>query len=279
MQKVPAAGQMDAATGSEAKRPVSLDTTAVKAFQVLELLSISDAPMGVSAIARELGLQNSNVHRLLTTLTALGYVERNADLGRYSLSLKVWEVGSRVVGRNPVKRAAQTFLSSLHRETSEHVYLAVLSGMDILYIDKVDAHYPLRLTPQTGRRFPALFTASGKAMLAYLPNAEQLVQSFLASEPPAEALDLAAVFAEFDTIRSKGYATSISGWHRNINSIAAPIWNETSIPVASIGISGPSERLSPQRLTELAPTVLNAAARTSESLGYNAMDRISESRI
>ena len=279
MQNGPSGGRKAAATGSEAARPVSLDTTAVKAFQVLELLSLSDSPMGVSAIARELGLQNSNVHRLLTTLTALGYVERNADLGRYSLALKVWEIGSRVVGRNPVKRAAQVFLSSLHRETSEHVYLAVLSGMDILYIDKIDAHYPLRLTPQAGRRFPALFTASGKAMLAYLPNAEQLVRGFLEGKPAPEALDLSTVLTELETIRRNGYAISISGWHRNINSIAAPIWNETSTPVASIGISGPSERLSPERLTELAPAVLNAAARTSESLGYNAMDRGAEVRI
>lgn len=255
------------------QKPVSVDTTAVKAFHLLELLAKADAPMGVSAIARELGLQNSNVHRLLTTLSALGYVERNADIGRYALTLKIWEIGSRVVGRNVTKRAAQPFLSSLHRETGEHVYLAILSGMDILYIDKIDAHYPLRLTPQTGRRFPALFTASGKSMLAHLPGAEDLVHGYIQTDPPPEPFKLENVLKEFETIRRVGYATSNSGWHQNINSIAAPIWSEGPGPVASIGISGPSERLSAERLEELAPAVLNAAVRTSETLGYNAVGR------
>lgn len=274
MKRPITSGEATPADGDvEPRKPVNLDTTAVKAFQVLELLTTSDAPMGVSAIARELGLQNSNVHRLLTTLSALGYVEKKPDIGRYVPTLKIWEIGSRVVARDPVKRAAQPYLSSLHRETGEHVYLAVLRGMDILYIDKIDAHYPLRLTPQAGRRFPALFTASGKSMLAHMPNAEQLVHQYIAGDPPPEAINLDEINAEFETIRGLGYAVSTSGWHRNINSIAAPIWGDTSLPIAAIGISGPSERLSNEKLEELAPAVMNAAARASETLGYNAMSR------
>jgi DNA-binding IclR family transcriptional regulator len=244
-----------------------LDTTVVKAFAVLELLANSDTPLGVSAIGQSLDLQKSNVHRLLQTLHELGYVQKHSDSSRYSLTLKPWEMGMRVMGRSALRRAAVPFMRALNQECQEAVYLAILSGMEILYLDRIDAPYPLRPTVRPGARVPAVFPASGKLLLAYQPDAEALVRRIVATFPSAASLDVGVFMQELETIRQRGYATSVSGWQPRVNSVAAIIPNNASPPIAAVGISGPSERLPQDKLDALAPAALNAAAHIAETLG------------
>lgn len=244
-----------------------LDTTVVKALAVLEILANSDVPLGVSAIGHALNLQKSNVHRLLQTLSELGYVQKHIDSSRYSLTLKPWELGMRVMGRSQLRRAAAPFMRALNQECQETVYLSVLSGTEILYLDRIDAAYPLRPTVRPGERVPAVFPASGKLLLAHQPNAEMLVRKIVATFPSAAALDVGGIMRELESIRRQGFSTSMSGWQPRVNSVAAIIPNGSGTPFAAVGVAGPSERLPQDKLESLAPAVLNAAAQISETLG------------
>jgi len=255
---------------ADAAAPPAMDRTIVKVFSLMELLAMSEQPMGVSAIAQQLQLQKSNVHRLLQTLKALGYVQQHTRSSRYSLTLKTWEFGMKVAGRNAIKRVALPFMRMLHQQHPEHVHLSVLIGSDILYLESISATFPIRAATPAGGRIPAIFPASGKALLAHSPMAREIVTDLIRTCPQAAGLDLETVMAELGDIASRGYATSISGWRVNVNSVAAPIVVSDGSAVAAVGISGPTERMPLDLLTKLSTAVMNTAAQIGEILSSNA---------
>lgn len=233
----------------------------------MEMLAQHGKAVGVTEIARALGLQKSNAHRLLNTLMALGYVQKEPGTPLYQASLKTWEFGCKIINRNQLRRAARPFLQQLHAETAEAVFLAVLNGIDILYLDTIDAAYPLQSGIKSGWRVPAAFPASGRALLAHQPEPEKLLHRTVREMPQAASLDIAKLLRELADIRHRGYATTISGWTNGRNSIAAPIMGGHRPPLAGIGIGGPAERMGPERLEALAKPILNAATRIAEIVG------------
>lgn len=257
------------AAGQSPTEPVKarLDTTIVKGMRVIETLAQSPKPLGVTELARTLGLQKSNVHRILSTLSEIGYVQKEQGTSLYHLSLKAWEIGSKVINRNHLRRAARPLLRQLHEETAEVVFIAVLNGIDILYLDAIDAVYPLQTGVQTGWRVPAAFPASGRALLANQPNPEQLLARTVQTVPQAASLDVKKLLKEFADIRRCGYAITLGGWTTGRNSIAAAITTGGRPPLASVGVGGPTERLGAERLNSLSRSVLNAATRIAETFG------------
>lgn len=244
-----------------------LDSTIVKAFDLIEYLAGNEQPVGVSAVAQQFGWQKSNAHRLLTTLKALGYVRQDPGTSRYELSLKTWELGMKVAGRSVVKRCAQPFMRALGQQFREAVNLSILVGDDVLYLDNVPSAYPLRPTASPGSRVPAIFTASGKSMLAHREDAAQIAQRIIATHPQAGKLTWKQLKAELEGIRKTGYATTLSGWRANVHSIAAAIQNSQGVAVAALSVSGPAERMTPDVLAAIAPALMNAVAQVADTLG------------
>jgi len=244
-----------------------MDNTTIKALRVIEALSASEEPRGVAELSRQLGFTKSNTFRILSTLASQGYVRSHGDTGRYVLTLRIWEHGAKVIDRHPIRRIAQPHLRLLFGQLNETILISVLESRDVLYIDKMDSDYPVRASARVGARAPAWRTASGKAMLAFQPDAtiKALVE--------AGALDkgaLKAFQAELRTIRDRGYAISISGSRPGVNSVAAPIWGRDNVPLAAISVSGPAERFSNERMNAIAASVMNTATRISESLGVSS---------
>ena len=149
-----------------------MDTTIAKGLRLLNRIAHADAPVGVTAMAKEMGLEKSNVHRTLTTLLTLGYVQKDTATGRYGPTLKVWELGMKVVTRHPLIRAARPFMQMLHPQTQETIHQTIHDGTDCIYLDQIRAPVPVRITPVPGHRVPALFPASGRVQLAFQPNVE-----------------------------------------------------------------------------------------------------------
>ena len=250
-----------------------MDSTIVKGMAVIEALARSPTPLGVTELARAVGLLKSNVHRILGTLVQLGYVQKQQDTARYRLSLKLWETSAKIINRNQLRRVARPFLRQLHQETSEFVYLTVLAGSDIVYLDTMDAVFPLGAGIVPGTRVPIAFPASGKAILAYQADKQRLITSAAASVPK-RPLDPAKLLRELAQIRSAGYATSMNGWTAGRNSVAAAVLPETRPPVAAVGIGGPAERMDEDRLRTLSALVRNAATRIAETLGESEVEQV-----
>lgn len=243
-----------------------MDKTVVKAFQVLELLVQTDGPMSVTTLAAKTGLQKSNVHRLLTTLGALGYVHRgNSKL--YEPSLRIWEMGQHVYSRLSIASAARPSLRRLVEKTGESAHLAILDRSEIVYIDKVETANPVRAYTAVGGRAPAYCTASGKMLLAYEPmETVRAVAGTIRRQTPETIADLKGLTKELARARHQGYAISLGEFRPNVAALAAPVQLANGMVIAVVGISGPLDRLRARKIKSLAPIVVAAAQTVARSV-------------
>jgi DNA-binding IclR family transcriptional regulator len=251
-----------------------MDKTLVKALRLLEHLAHAERPQGVTDLAAALGLSKSSVHRPLTTLTALGYVTQDADTGRYTASLKLWEIGSHVVERLDLKRVAAGPMAELAAATGETVHLSVLDGSDVVHIDKIECDHPIRAYSRVGGRVPAHCIATGKAMLAF--QADGLIEAaaaHLTAATPETIIDHDQLLSELAQIRRTGISISRGGWEQGVDGIAAPVRDASGAVTAGVGISGPAIRLRSRERARYAPLVAEAAAKISRALGFNPEQR------
>lgn len=220
----------------------AFDGAVPKALKVLEFLARAGKPLRLSAIAVALDLQKSTVHRILSALATSGWVEQQPDTACYVVTLKLWELGTGVLHEHPIKRAAAGFLQELHRATGETVSLTVLSGDDVLYLDKLLSPRSVKFSTRVGSRVPAALTAGGQAMLAFLPDAQARVKRTAARLKRARRFDIEAVLDELQAVRARGY--SVSRAVEGVIGIGAPLMNGDGAPVAALSVSAPKDRLS-----------------------------------
>src|SRR5690554_1506774 len=244
-----------------------MDSTSMKALRALEWICMRDSPTGVTEMSVALGLGKSNAHRILATLQAMGYV-RTLDDGRYAATLKTWELGCVVIERLDFKHLARPVMEQLSDESMETVHLSIIDGMDVVYIDKVESNQPVRAYSRIGGRAPAYTVATGKALLAFQRDLEDLVPKKLKKYTPATVDDHNALIQELATVRKDGFAVNRGEWRESVCGVAAPIRNSRGEVISAIGISGPESRLDLDRLHALAPNVIESARKISFQLGY-----------
>ena len=248
-----------------------MEKSLIKALRVMEALAFSEAPRGVSDLARELGFQKSNVHRVLTTLVEQGYVVR-FDIGpTYQLSYKMFEIGSRVVSRLRLSEVARPFLQRIVKHTGESAHIMIYHNAEIIYLDKIENNAPIRASAEPGLRAPAYCVASGKVLLAYQPEDEvSRVLRRARAHTPHTVTQSTRLRAEIAEVRSRGYAINMEGWRSGVSGAAAPVLVGRDHAIAALAILGPSDRLDEERLHQ-AGRFLDAQARElSRLLGYDA---------
>ncbi|WP_027349783.1 IclR family transcriptional regulator [Halotalea alkalilenta] len=250
-----------------------MDKVFLKGLALLETLANHDEPRGITELANELGLTKSNVHRLLQALIHCGFAYQDEDSLRYACTFKMWQLGTQVWNRTDIKPIARPHLLELNRLTQETVHLSVREGTDVIYVDKVNCAHPIGTFTRIGGRAPAYCTATGKALLSTLPDAE--VESLgIQFKPHTDKtlLTLEQLKAELARIRRQGFSTNRGEWNQGVGGVAAPVFNATQTACAAIGISGPLERLTPKIRKAYTQLVLDAASAISESLGRGPLN-------
>jgi len=242
-----------------------MDTTVAKGLRVLEYLALADAPVRLSAVTQDLALPKSNVHRLLSTLAELGYVQREPGTGRYMCSLKTWELGCGIISAHPVKRAVAPYLQELHRLTSETATLSILDGHDVLVLDKILGPRNLKFTSRPGFRIPAGLNTSGIAMLSYEEDPEPIIREALAAEPSVPELTVGDVLKDIALARRQGYATMTkSRLNEGVIAVAVALPTRDGRRTAAISVSGPTERLKDKRFEQ----AIEAARMVSANIAH-----------
>lgn len=247
-----------------------MEKTVVKAFELLESLAALDKPTGVTALAQELGLTKSNVFRLLNTLARRGYVRRYEETGTYELTLKLWQLGMAVLSRMDIKKIAAPYIEELSRSTTESVHLSIIVDGEVTYIDKVESEQAVRAYSRVGDRPPAHCVATGKVLLAYLPEdvLERRLERGLQKYTSRTITNARVLRKELEAVRKRGFSENRGEWRESVCGVAAPIRDWTGEVVAAVGISGPAERLKPDSLDRLAPQVIACADKISSDLGF-----------
>jgi DNA-binding IclR family transcriptional regulator len=244
-----------------------VDKTVVKAFAVLELLVKAGRPSALSELAAAARLQKSNVHRLLSTLMALGYA-RQVESSLYEPSLRIWEIGQQIYGGFGIVRAALPSMRRLVDKTGETAHLAMLDQGEVVYLHKIESPNPVRAYTVTGGRAPAYCTASGKALLAYQEaTVVAAVARGIKVFTPATVTNVVKLREELTLVRRRGFATNLGEFRANVAGLAAPVRNGQGEVIAAVGIAGPLERLRPRKVNSFAPVVIELAAEISAMLG------------
>ena len=241
-----------------------------KLLMVLETLC-KEGDVGVTDLSAELGLGKSSIHRLLSILRDRGYVEKNANNGKYSATLKVFEIGAMVRGRIRLTHVARPYMEALGKQFHETINLAFFEEGEVVYIDKVESAETLRMDLAVGRRVPAYCTALGKVFLANLPQNE--LAGYLRNRRFRAFTDRTITAARqlkihLDKVRKDGFAVDDGELDEGIRCIAAPIRNESGEVNAAISIAGPSIRMTRKRLNFVRGPIVEMTTDISRRLGY-----------
>lgn len=245
-----------------------MNNTLLKGLAVIELLSRSPGPLTLTQIGKELAMGKSNVHRLMQALVETRFVWRDEETGAYAPSIKLWELGSAVLGKLDLRRHAERQMDSLMEFTGESVHLSVLDGLEVVYVHKVDSESPVRAYTQIGGRVPAYCVATGKAQLAFAR--EHVIESAchaLKRHTAHTITNRQDFLKDMMKVRQRGYATNGAEWREDVWGIAAPVMDAHGFVIAGVGISGPASRFRKAVLTTWADAVIATAAEISDALG------------
>ncbi|MBI5618246.1 MAG: IclR family transcriptional regulator [Gammaproteobacteria bacterium] len=233
------------------------------------LASTRPAPRVIDELAARVGLTRSNAHRTLRTLMHAGYVHREPAGGRYAITTKALALGLADMDMSSLQQIAPGFMATLAHGSRETVHLSVLDGLEVVYLEKIESSQPVRAYSEIGGRAPAHAVATGKALLAAQPaNALDALPATLPRCTAATLVTRDALRAELASVARAGHAVNCGEWRDGVGGLAAVIRGVDGTAVAALGISGPLDRLTPQRLRELAPVVMDLAARMSATLGW-----------
>ena len=245
-------------------------SSVANSLRLIKAFSEDEYEIGISELAKRLGLAKSTVHRLASTLLEEGMLEQNPADGKYHPGLALFELGAMVRRKMDFTMEARPFLRTLMEKTGETVHLGILDHDSILYIITHESKQALRMGSKVGTRVPAHSTAVGKTLLAFQPDEEidRIIARGLPASTPNTIVDAKALRRELAAVRARNYAVDDEESEIGLRSIAAPIRIYSGNVVAAISIAGPVHRMPRKALLGWVRELVDAAEAVSQRLGW-----------
>ena len=258
------------------KTPRSSNVQAIeKSCKILDLLSRGNGSYSIREISHALKLPKPTIHRILHTLCSSGFVLQDPDSKDYFLGFRLVELGQAVLNRIDFRKEAEPFLNDLADSVQETVHLAQLDDGKIVYLDKVEkigVPTGLRMASRIGSRNYAHSSALGKVLLAFAPDDKRIEifkQKGLPKLTENTITKLDQLQAHLTQVQFKGFAVDDEENEKGIRCVAAPVRDYRGEVIAAISISGPTVRMTIERIDrELTAHVVSAAEKISQKLGY-----------
>lgn len=254
----------DVASSNSASTVQSVD----RAVTILEILARA-GDVGVTELARELGVHKSTAFRLVAALERRDLVEQNNGRGKYRLGTGILRLAGATTSRLDLVQESRHVSRTLAQRTGETVNIAVLSDGAALYMDQVAGSSALQPHNWVGQRIPLHATSNGKVLLSSLERSEVARQvPALRSYTANTITSFEAFVRELDDVRKRGYAIAIDELEIGLTAVAAPVRNIHGEVIASMSISGPTFRLDARRVPQMSEEVVDAAKEVSRRLGW-----------
>lgn len=239
-----------------------------RALSILEALGQKSQGYGCTELGQLLGMHKSTVHRLVATLQAYGFAEKDPNTDRYKLGNKVIYLGLEALNSLDFRKIAIPYMQELVEISRETVQLAVLDRSEVLIVER--DHSPEAITVNLGLRGPVYCTAEGKVLLAYLPG--EVVSEILKNQEMQQLTintmtEKSQIISHLDKVRSQGFAINAEEMVEGVRAIAAPVYNHNDKVIASLSITGPSSRLSLERIYRLVTVLKETCTSISIQLG------------
>lgn len=238
-----------------------------RAARVLTTLSDADNPMGVTEIAGVVNLGKSTVHRILTSLMQANFVRMDPDSRQYSLGYGLLQLTAGLMRGSEVAITALPFLRDLRRATEETVSLNVRDHEHRTVVERLDTLHEIRYVAEIGRPLPLYVGAGGKAILAFMDDAEVRRIQALAKMSPKQIQRLDKELAE---IRAAGSAYTLGERLPGAGSISAPVFKHDNKVIASVNVLCLESRLTANTVRNFRELVRKAGKDISQALGWSA---------
>lgn len=230
---------------------------------IIERLAEAKSSLGITELAVELGIDKSSVTRLMQTLVDHQFAIKEPDSRRFLLGPKIFEIVKEESKNGPLKEISMPLLQTLMERTGENAHVAIYSQNKCLVIADIESTAQLRVVSGEGRLIPNHCTAIGKSLIAFgdYPMPRLLERHTHRTITSREQLRL-----HLAQIRERGYAIDDEEHEIGVRCMAAPVYNGDGIPIASIGISGPTIRVTLEKVEELSKIVIHASQDLTELL-------------
>jgi DNA-binding IclR family transcriptional regulator len=236
------------------------------ALDVLECFAV-DGELGVSDIARRLGVAKSTAHRLLQTLVSRGFVEQDQTTGHYRLGIHLYELGQLALARNELRHAALPTVRQVAQATSLTVNFSVPEGADVVFVERIENVDGVRILGHFGRRLPSHCTSSGKVLAAFN---QTVYRARLAAGFPPRLRSTVRTPEEWEAVvervRTRRFAESHGESFDGASSVAVPVLSHGTA-IASLSVFGPTEQVQPA-VGQLVPLLTAASNRIARNIGH-----------
>lgn len=241
--------------------------TVEKAMALLELLAC-ESSQTIQTLADRLELSRNKTFRIIMTLENLGLIQRMEPGGEYCIGMASLALAQKVLKNSSILRHAHPVMEELAQRHGEAVYMTVLEGEDVLFIDMVDSRQQVKAVPLIGKRFPFFNTAAGKAVKA-LESRDLHERLFKGKKRQRSIPNFDRFVSELELIRKDGVAVDIGGLGEGIISVAVAVRDYGGKVVGAITMLGPSFRMLKERLEgEIIPSLIECGEILSNKFGY-----------
>jgi DNA-binding IclR family transcriptional regulator len=239
-----------------------------KAFRILQAIADSPAGLGVSELAKLLGIGKSTVHGITSALEEIGALVRDPIYKKYTIGYTLLELGRKAYGRIELRDIARAFMERLMEDVGETVFVGTMNGDHITILEVVESRNQLKITSPPGTRLPLLAGAVGKVFLARFEEekAREIAEKMgLPRYTPNTLTNPDRLLLQVLEARKNGYAIDDEEYLPGVRAIAAPI-QVSSLPPAAIWVVGFSSSLDDRKMTRVIPEIRKTAQEISHSM-------------
>lgn len=246
-----------------------MSQTLERALTILDF--VGERPRRITEIATFLDVHHSTALRLLHSLRKHGFVSELPDHS-YRLGSAVFRLGFHALEAMDLRSIAKPFMSELNDKSGETIHLGTLENKDVVYVEKCDAKYNVRMHSRIGAAAPLYCTGVGKGILAFLPadrRLDLLKSVDLVARTSNTLTSIDAIEQDLAATRKRGYAIDDEENEPDIHCVSGPIFNGANEVLGAISLSAPITRVDRSTLLSFVPDVLEAAQQVSRELGWS----------
>jgi len=243
-----------------------------RALEVLMCFSNKTPELSMTEISEMVGINKSTIHRLLATLEGKRFVERNPDNGLYRPGIRFIQIAFLTIDHNDLKRVATPFMKSLCNQYQENVNLTILDDDNVVYVEVIESEQRIKLAATPGQHLPAFCTASGKAILAFMPEKEvsKILERGMPKYTSNTISSPKSYFEDISKTQERGFAISEQEFEEGISAVAAPIFNDEQKPIASVSIAGPAYRCTLERMIQIGTELVSVTTNIAKEMKVEA---------
>jgi DNA-binding IclR family transcriptional regulator len=240
-----------------------------KFMRVLQAVADEPGAVNIAGLCRATGFPRSTTHRIVAALMAEGMLTEERRTGELTLGPRLISLGYRSWDSSDLRQLAAESIAALRNATGETVHLAVRSGAEMVYIDKLESPRVVRMTSRIGTRVPMHSSSVGKAYLAALPRAERdaaLAGLELIRRTPHTITDRATLAAEIERTAERGYSIDGEETELDISCFGCAIVDGSAKILGCISVSIPSYRFDPATSADCVTAIRGTAHEIARRL-------------